>query len=326
MPFYFFLFVVFFWSCADLKPTKEVSEPTIESISKELLKFPNDTVLLKQRCNIYLEKGNWSQAILDQEQLFKLDTTNSKCRYELAQLYFNYIDSNPAYFNKSYDLLDRAETNYTPLYLLRGKLNYIIQNYEQSFIDINAYLKQIPNDYQGYYYKGLIFKEIGDIDRAKSQFHTAIEQFPNHIQSYVELGHIYSSLGDSLAPYYYENALRIDTTKLSSWYHIGLYFQNHGNFPKAKTAYDAILKIDPLDIDANYNLGFIHLRKQDYASAINYFETVTMTHPSHSSAFFALGLASKLSGDIEQAKKYFQKTLELDSNFTEARRELNEMK
>ena len=284
------------------------------------MNFPNDSLLLQQRRDLYLESGDVSSAILDQEQLFYLDSLNQENRYDLAQLYFNYLDSNSLYFYKSYSLLNGLKVDFTPILLLRGKQNYIIQNYEQSFNDLNAYLMQVPNDFEGYYFKGLIYKEIGDVQRAKSQFQTAVEQNPNHIQSYTELGHIYSNIGDSLAQYYFENAVSEDSTNLSSWYNLAMYFQNTKNYLEAIDTYNQILGIDSNDIDANYNLGYIYLLESNFEMALKHFETVISTSPNNSSAYFAMGLACKLSQKNEQAKAYFEKTLALDANFKEAKK------
>ena len=295
---------------------------TIEEVSKELLKTPNDSLLLKIRRDLFLETRNWSGAILDQEQLFYLDTLNQERRYDLAKLYLDFSDSNSSYFFKSYSLLNELNINFAPLFLLRGKQNYIIQNYQQSFEDINLYLKKVPNDFEAYYYKGLVYKEVGDIQMAKSQFQTAVEQNPNHIQSYTELGHIYSSLNDTLAQYYFENAVREDSSNIISLYNLAMCFQKHEKYSLSVDVYNQILQIDSNDIDANYNLGYIYLLEGDFELALNYFEIVASISTDNSSAYFAMGLTSKLLEKNEQAKLYFKKTLEIDPNFKEAKREL----
>ena len=94
---------------------------------------------------------------------------------------------------------------------------------------------------------------------AQSQFQTAVEQNPNYVESYEQLAFIYSYNGDSLASYYFENALAADSALLSSWYNLGMYYQNKGDFSKAKQSYYGMLRRDSLNIDANYNLGYISL-------------------------------------------------------------------
>lgn len=327
MPrFYFFIITILFFSQCNRPKDLGAEKRSVEEISEELLISPNDTVLLELRRNMSLENGDWSSAILDQEQMFYLDTTKPVRRLELAQLYFNYLDSNSSYFFKSYQLLQDFDFDFAPVYLLKGKQHFLIKNYEQSFNYLDRYLRQVPTDYEGYYYKGLVLKEIGDIQRATSLFQTAVEQNPNHIESYIELGHIYSAQGDSLAQYYYENAIREDSTNIGSWYNLGMYFQNQQQYSKAAKIYDRILDIDSNDIDANFNLGYIYLKGNKLASSVEYFERVIVLDSNYSKAYFAKGLALKLSGKYDLAKQCFEKTLELDNNFAEARTELSGLK
>ena len=48
-------------------------------------------LLLKERRNLFIETGELEKAIVDQEQLFELDTSNLSYRYDLADLYFDLL-------------------------------------------------------------------------------------------------------------------------------------------------------------------------------------------------------------------------------------------
>ena len=63
------LSVILIISCNSSPEIKE--QRTISQISKELLDNPSDTVLLIERRNLYILDENWSQALLDQIELFK---------------------------------------------------------------------------------------------------------------------------------------------------------------------------------------------------------------------------------------------------------------
>ena len=206
--------------------------------------------------------------------------------------------------------------------LLRAKLNYLFQNYSESLNDINTYLPTNKFDSEAYFYRGLIYKEQGDLEMAQSQFQTAVEQNPNYIESYEQLAFIYSFNGDSLAEFYFDNALYIDSSIISSWYNRGMYHQSLGDFKKAKQNYQGILRRDSVNIDANYNLGYIGLLESDYESSISYFTVIINSNMNNPSAYFSRGLSYKLNGNFEKAKQDFMTTLELDSSFEEARTEL----
>jgi len=317
------LSIILIISCNSSNSPEVKEQRTISQISKELLDNPSDTVLLIKRRNLYILDENWSQALLDQIELFKLDSLSLNRRFDLANMYFNQADSESSYYQKSYLLLEGKDFDALPeALLLRAKLNYLFQNYSESLNDINTYLPTNKFDSEAYFYRGLIYKEQGDLEMAQSQFQTAVEQNPNYIESYEQLAFIYSFNGDSLAEFYFDNALYIDSSIISSWYNRGMYHQSLGDFDKAKQNYQGILRRDSVNIDANYNLGYIGLLESDYESSISYFTVVINSNMNNPSAYFSRGLSYKLIGNFENAKQDFTTTLELDSSFEEARTEL----
>ena len=253
-----FSLIIFIFSCSE-RSISSYEPTTIADLSKTLLEHPNDTALLIERRNLFLMNGELEKAIIDQQQLFAIDTSNINYRYDLADLYFELYPSNPIYISKSLALISDNYTVFPPMLMLRAKLYYVLQNYSQSLKDINTYLPSFPFDAEAYFFKGLNYKDMGDLEMAQSQFQTAVEQDPNYVESYEQLAFIYSFNGDSLAEYYFENALIADSSLLSSWYNLGMYYQDEGSFSKAKQYYYGMLRRDSLNKDANYNLGYISL-------------------------------------------------------------------
>ena len=316
--------IIFLFSCSERNISS--NEPSsIADLSKALLEQPNDTALLIERRNRFIENGELEKAIIDQQQLFATDTSNLNYRYDLADLYFELYPSNPIYISKSLALISDNYTIFPPMLLLRAKLYYVLQNYPQSLNDINTYLPSYPFDAEAYFFKGLNYKDMGDLEMAQSQFQTAVEQDPNYVESYEQLAFIYSFKGDSLAKYYFKNALIADSSLLSSWYNLGMYCQNRGDFYNAKQSYYGMLRRDSLNKDANYNLGYISLVDGNYESAIQYFSLVISQNRAYASAFFSRGLAYKFAGNNDLARKDFEIAVELSPKFKEAKDELQSL-
>lgn len=316
--------IIFLFSCSERNISSN-GPSSIADLSKALLEQPNDTALLIERRNCLIESGELEKAIVDQQQLFAIDTSNLNYRYDLADLYFELYPSNPIYISKSLALISDKYTVFPPMLLLRAKLYYVLQNYSQSLKDINTYLPSYPFDAEAYFFKGLNYKDMGDLEMAQSQFQTAVEQDPNYIESYEQLAFIYSFNGDSLAEYYFENALIADSSLLTSWYNLGMYYQDEGSFSKAKQYYFGMLRRDSLNKDANYNLGYISLVEGNYESAIQYFSSVISQNRAYASAFFSRGLAYKFAGNNDFARKDFEMALELSPEFKEAKDELQSL-
>ncbi len=318
---FIFSSIIFIFSCSE-RNLSHKKPPSISDLSKALLEQPNDTALLIERRNRFIESGELEKAIIDQKQLFAIDTSNLNYRFDLADLYFELYPSNSIYISKSLALISDNYTIFPPMLLLRAKLYYVLQNYSQSLKDINTYLPAYPFDAEAYFFKGLNYKDMGDLEMAQSQFQTAVEQDPNYVEAYEQLAFIYSFKGDSLAKYYFNNALIADSSLLSSWYNLGMYCQNQGDFHNAKQSYYGMLRRDSLNKDANYNLGYISLLERNYESAIQYFSFVISQNRAYASAFFSRGLAYKFTGNNDFARKDFEMAVELSPEFKEAKDEL----
>ena len=77
--------IIFLFSCSERNISS--NEPSsIADLSKALLEQPYDTALLIKRKNLFIESGEPEKAIIDQQQLFEIDTSNLNYRYDLADL------------------------------------------------------------------------------------------------------------------------------------------------------------------------------------------------------------------------------------------------
>ena len=77
--------------------------------------------------------------------------------------------------NKVNELDDRLN-----IYLFRGKLYYIVGEYEKSILDLNKFMEYEPNEGIGYYYRGLVKLKMNqcqsaciDLKKADSLEYTA---------------------------------------------------------------------------------------------------------------------------------------------------------
>ena len=96
--------IIFFFSCSE-KNISSKEPNSIAELSKALLEQPYDTALLIKRKNLFIESGEPEKAIIDQQQLFEIDTSNLNYRYDLADLYFELYPSNAIYISKSLALI-----------------------------------------------------------------------------------------------------------------------------------------------------------------------------------------------------------------------------
>ena len=326
---YFALFISFFLLACGTEQVQKEQKSDIAQLSVQLLQNPNDLALLKKRKQLFLDRGNLEAAMMDQELIVSLDSSNHELLFELAEMQYQIAkNGRPNYYKTSLKNLTKgleAQEAHTASLLLRGELHYLYRKHEESLKDLNNVLKVDPYEEKAYYFKGLNFKELGDFKKAVSQFQTTVEQNPFHVDAYEQLAFIYAYLGNPLAELYFDNALAVDSSNVQMWYNKGMYLQRLERYADAEKCYKAMLRRDNFNQFANYNLGYLNWLKQEYEMAANYFSDAIYTNSEYSEAYFARGLCFKELGNIPQARVDFQSAFRLDETNTEAKKELNSL-
>ena len=170
-----------------------------------------------------------------------------------------------------------------------------------------------PNYSDAHNNLGMIFKELGENQKAKSYYEKAIEIDPNHSQALNNLGVIFKELGEfEKALNYVEKAIKINPNYTNSYYNLGTIFQDLGEKQKAKECYEKAIEINPNNAKAHNNRGTIFQDLGEYQKAKNCYEKATEIDPNYADAHKNLGTLLKqkrLLSKIEQAKKSEIKTL-----------------
>ena len=326
---YFGLFISFFLLACGTEQVHKEQKSDISQLSEQLLQNPNNVALLQKRKQLFLDRGNLEAAMMDQELIVSLDSSNHELLFELAEMQYQIAkNGRPNYYKTSLKNLTKgleAQEAHTASLLLRGELHYLYRKHEESLKDLNNVLKVDPYEEKAYYFKGLNFKELGDFKKAVSQFQTTVEQNPFHVDAYEQLAFIYAYLGNPLAELYFDNALAVDSSNVQMWYNKGMYLQKLKRYADAEKCYKAMLRRDNFNQFANYNLGYLNWLKQEYEMAANYFSDAIYTNSEYADAYFARGLCFKELGNIPQARVDFQSALRLDETNTEAKKELNSL-
>lgn len=321
--------ILFLVACTGREVSVE-SKSTIAQLSQQLLEQPTDTHLLQLRKQLFLDKGNISAALMDQRKIVAIDSVNCNLLFEKARMeYALATQGDPNFYRDALASLSKGledQESHLPTVLLRGELRYLYKEHEASLKDLNTVLRINPYQVSAYFYKGLNFKELGDTARAIAQFQTVIEQEPGHQDAYEHLALLHANQANSLANYYFDNALAIDSSVLHLWYNKGMYLQAKGDVAGARECYGAILRRNAYHPLAHYNMGYLYYLEKKYAEAADHFAEVIYTDPNYATAFFSRGLCFKAMGNIAQAKFDFENALRLDSEMLEAKVEIEKIR
>ena len=181
---------------------------------------------------------------------------------------------------------------------------------------------------------GLLFKAVGDYDRALNYFQKSLaislktlgEEHPSTAVSYNNLGLVYDNMGDyPRALEYHHKALAIDgklygaehTSTATSYNNLGTMYHNMGDFPRALEYYQKALAIreklfgaEHPDTAASYNnLGSVYHDMGDYHRALEYLHKALAIrekvygkeHPDTATSYHNLAMLYYETGDSRTA-------------------------
>lgn len=331
-------------ACGGEEPKEEkiVQDHIDENGNVDSLKFyeeklnadPNNPMVLFERAQFYIRKGNVELAELDLELALQKDSSILKIHKLYADVNLAKLDLEKSKYH--YDYVIERDTMNAEAFVGLGKLYAALNNSQQAIYYLGEALKINPYLPEPYFTKGLIYRSdyyVRDDEdprkeeswqRAVSSFQTAVEQDPNYYSAYIEMGVMYDEKGDSLALEYYNSAIDIAPNSLEAWYNKGMYFQNRGEVDNALNCYYQLNDIDETWADPYYNLGYIHLlMTNELDSSIYYFERATQLDPMYYQAYNNMGFAYEKKGDFKNARKFYQKAVEINPDFQLAKDNLN---
>ena len=164
--------------------------------------------------------------------------------------------------------------------------NLAVKNHQEGKTDIaqklyNQVLKIDPNYVDAHNNLGIIFKALGEHQKAKSCYEKAIEINPNYVDAHNNLGSILKELGENQkAKDCYEKAIEINPNYINALNNLGVIFQELGENQKAKDCYEKAIKINPNDINVLNNLGLTFKELGEYQKAKDCYEKAIKIEPN----------------------------------------------
>ena len=148
---------------------------------------------------IYMEISQFAKACEMLEQATTIEPLNLDYKAELTEA----LIANKDYENAQakIDSIIDSNPNYLPAHVLKAKMNYETENYQEVFEIAQDIINLDANYWEGYYYNALALFELQDENFAIENMKKAIILNVNNASLYVKMGEFYQALGQ------YENAL-----------------------------------------------------------------------------------------------------------------------
>ena len=166
---------------------------------------------------------------------------------------------------------------------------------------------------------GVIFKELGQPQKAKNCYEKAIEIDPNYADAYNNLGLASQQLGkqhDAIKSF--QKAIQINPDHSTAYNNLGNAHKELGEQQKAISCYEKAIQINPKYADAHYNLGIISKELDDLKKAINCYKKAIGINPNFTSAHNNLGVIYRELGEQHKAISCYEKAIQINPNHADA--------
>lgn len=241
---------------------------------------------------------------------------------ERAQYYGNQAnwDKCIEYYKRAFEIMVRVDD------LLDLSIVYLqIDNSFLALQGIESVISILPEDFRGYFYKGIYYEHLNQDSEALKYYLKALELESNVSEIYFKIGRIYDDLSDNeekiednneidknitRAKEYYLKALAIDPNHYYANLNLGSIYERESNLDKALQYTLKSYETDKNEKMASYNLGVIYSKLGKHEEAIKCYLDEVTKKDFYPFAYYNLGIIYKDQyKDYFKAKEYYLKGL-----------------
>jgi tetratricopeptide (TPR) repeat protein len=299
-----------------LQPTTgPYADLSIRSISGQIDANPGDAALFFKRAKAFRALGQDSVALIDFEKAVQLDSSKANYFSAIGELLFEHkdVDGSVKWFKKAI----RIDPKDPVAHLKFAKMLIFINDNQKAFNEINTVLRKDPYNSEAYFLKGIVYKNMNDTGKAMSSFQTSVQVDPGYQPSILQLAILYAAKKDPIALKYFDNAYAADTTQLMAWYGKAMFYQDNGDYEKAKEIYRECLRKNDAYTDAYFNTGWILMHQDSLEKAIGRFGEVVKRESSNFSAYYNRGLCYELLKRKDEAIADYNSALRFNQDYQE---------
>lgn len=290
--------------------------------SNRLVEDPQDPSRYVDRAAWHLRNGRITEGLQDLNLALEADSTHAPAWSAKADALYLTQAFEPCI--EHLDACLEAAPNHIPCLLRRAEMHIHLRQHPEAFARLNDVLRKDALNHEAYWMKGMIYREQGNSDNAKSSFQTAVEVNPNFFDGFIALGLAYAADNDTLAIGYFKTAMELSPRSVEAKYNLAYFLQEHkptsrDHLNRALALYRQITSLDPSNAAAAFNRGYIHLEYlQAYDSAAHHFTQAIEALPYYHQAFFNRGLSYESLNELDEAELDYREALRIKPDYTAA--------
>ena len=164
-------------------------------------------------------------------------------------------------------------------FIMMGRIDLSEENYSDAMYNFNKAITAKPNDFEGYFLRGIAKYSLNDYIGAVNDFTKTLELHPLYVRAY----HYRGIANDRL-----------------------------GNYANAKKDYLKAISLDPYDAELYIAMGSTKLHLNEFESAIASFDTAIIIHPDNANAYINRGIAKRHLERLDEAVDDLNKAVYYD--------------
>lgn len=153
-------------------------------------------------------------------------------------------------------------------FILMGRIDLSEENYSDAMYNFNKAIIAKPNDFEGYFLRGIAKYSLNDYIGAVNDFTKTLEIHPLYVRAY----HYRGIVNDRL-----------------------------GNYADAKKDYTKAISLDPYDAELHIAMGSTKLHLNEFENAIASFDTAIIINPNNANAYINRGIAKRYLNNLDDA-------------------------
>jgi tetratricopeptide (TPR) repeat protein len=328
------------------KPVDQVKSdslaiPQLDAINAEIAKDSTNAFLYYKRAQLFEANSDYKSAATDMFYALNLDSLRPEFYLYAAELFKKTGD-----LQRGLALMQKAistDTTNTAFYVKAAEMAYIDttikKNYQVALDFLNAAIAHDPQNADIYFYKGTIYKEVGDTTKAISSFQTATELNPRFYNAYVQIGLILRNRKDKNAEKYFDNAIKVSEKPEDALYAKANMLKEEGlrlynadkmaqateTLSKAVEQFKKVIEVNHKNVEAYMGTGFCYYQMDSLEEAYQYYDMAVKVEPTYAGAYFSKGLCAEDLGKTNEAIALYQNCLNLDPDFKRAQDHLSKL-
>lgn len=267
--------------------------------SNILAQYPS-ALAYNNRGNVYMEQGNFEQALMDFNRSLEIDPDYSPAYFNRGVFWERrgYYEKAISDFNKAHALKPTSAVTLTN----RGLTYENLGNPKEALADYTAAIHLDPDYPLAYLNRGDLWYRQQDYGRAFIDYSKAIEINPHYLLAYLKRGPLYYRQGDLVhAIFDYNKALKLDPQNDDAYYNRGLANKKKGDWDRALNDFTHAIQYGAAKPDAFYERGNVFYELRDYTKAIEDYTRAIEINPGYRSVYINRAFAYFYKGDYAKS-------------------------